>query len=919
MSIDVPPEVLRELPQILSNLIAVDNDIRSNAEKAVNERLAQAPEAYLLGLATFAKDAATEVMRTFTLVLLRRFLFRAIPNSPSDHSQSRNTLYDHLPENTRIALERLLLSCLTHETAEGVRRKVADTCCDMANGSFQRGRPWDALGAWVEGACARGDPGQRESAFTILANVPALLHEVSLATLLPLLHSGLTDQHSIAVRHAALRAAAAFLTSTDVHVQSQAVSLMNSILGTLPILPIAELPKFLSTITALAGSQPTLFSTHLSDLLTFLPQLLLPTPTDPTTARPSETQTPTASTSFTFPPVASRHDEMDHDEEISEEKDEARKAVLEFMISLSEARPGMIRRSGAVGEAWVRSVVRGCLEGMGEIGGSEAAWESADPSSDPTSISYPTLYEQSLDRLALALGGDIVLPVAFTYIPAMLVSADWKVRHAGLMGVACCAEGGRGEMGREGGKVIELVLPTFNDPHPRVRWAAAQCIGQLCTDLEELIQELHYEEILNVLIRSLEAPEPRVHAHAAAALINFCETVTPSTLQPYLDPVITRLLHLLQTSPHTYVQEQAITTLAMVADASESAFGKHYSTIMPLLLRVLETGRSAERKRVRCKAMECAGLIAIAVGRDVFRPDSLRLIQSLTRIQNGPIDPDDVMLTHYLIATWAKICQVMGLEFEPCLPIAIPPLLRSAALKADVSVVDADDDHANGEKEGWETIEMEGQQIGIKTSVIEEKCQAFEMLVIHVSTLNAKFAPYLNQSLELVLPSLRFFFHDGVREACALLVPLLLSCAKASGNLSQEIFTTVFTQLINVTGAEPDSSYLASLYKCITDSTRVVGPSNIPAVFVDGILKATQNQLTTIAHKRRARASMPARQLAEEREDIALIEEMEDFALEDMAKLVGMLDKNHPLLVAISSVKELAVVGPDSGSGSEWE
>lgn len=69
---------------------------------------------------------------------------------------------------------------------------------------------------------------------------------------------------------------------------------------------------------------------------------------------------------------------MDHDEEISEEKDEARKAVLEFMISLSEARPGMIRRSGAVGEAWVRSVVRGCLEGMGEIGGSEAAWESAD-------------------------------------------------------------------------------------------------------------------------------------------------------------------------------------------------------------------------------------------------------------------------------------------------------------------------------------------------------------------------------------------------------------------------------------------------------------------------------------------------------------------------------------------------------------
>ncbi len=65
---------------------------------------------------------------------------------------------------------------------------------------------------------------------------------------------------------------------------------------------------------------------------------------------------------------------------------------------------------------------------------------------------------------------------------------------------------------------------------------------------------------------------------------------------------------------------------------------------------------------------------------------------------------------------------------------------------------------------------MGGQQIGIKTSSIEEKCQAFETLVIYCSTLGPRFAPYLPQSLELVLPSLRFYFHDGVREASALYV-----------------------------------------------------------------------------------------------------------------------------------------------------
>jgi hypothetical protein len=74
------------------------------------------------------------------------------------------------------------------------------------------------------------------------------------------------------------------------------------------------------------------------------------------------------------------------------------------------------------------------------------------------------------------------------------------------------------------------------------------------------------------------------------------------------------------------------------------------------------------------------------------------------------------------------------------------------------------------EKEGWEIIEMEGQTLGIRTSSIDEKCQAFETLVIYCSTLGACFAPYLSQTLEITLPALKFYFHDGVREAAAMCV-----------------------------------------------------------------------------------------------------------------------------------------------------
>ena len=78
-----------------------------------------------------------------------------------------------------------------------------------------------------------------------------------------------------------------------------------------------------------------------------------------------------------------------------------------------------------------------------------------------------------------------------------------------------------------------------------------------------------------------------------------------------------------------------------------------------------------------------------------------------------------------------------------------------------------EEDETQG-KEGWETITINSQHVGIRTSAIEEKCQAFETLVIYCSTLGPLFAPYMVQSLELALPALKFVFHEGVREACAM-------------------------------------------------------------------------------------------------------------------------------------------------------
>ncbi|KAN0081729.1 Armadillo-type fold [Tylopilus felleus] len=931
----VPQEITIELTQILANLVLGDNKIRSNAEKAVNDRLAQTPDLYLLALAQFAIAADTEVMRSFSVVLLRRLLFRSAPHQ--QQKEPRSTLYDQLSSQALTTLERLLLHSLSHELTDSVRRKSVDTVCDLANNAMSRGRPWHGLQAQAFSMTQTAGAGFRECAFRVFSGCPNLVIDLQTDAVLSVFQKGLQDAQSVDVRLAALRACVSYLTASDAHQLAQSLSLLYPMLDTLPSLPNAHLKTFLSSLTPLCSSHPILFAPHLPALLSFLRALIMPTadsgPT-PTIAKPF----PSTSTSFAFPPGQALQQSDDGDTEAAEdeEKQQVRKAALELMVTLSEAKPSMVKRV----EGWTPGIVRACLEGMGELpeDGLEA-WLEADPSEESPDDSYPQVYEQSLDRLACALGGKEVLPPAFQYIPSMLASYDWRLRHAGLMAIAAIGEGTSKVMQLELGKVVDLVTPMFKDSHPRVRYAACQCLGQLCTDLEEVIQDRYHRQLFAALIPTLEAPEPRVHAHAAAALINFCEGVEREALLPYLDPIVERLLKLLNPGAETskpvkgYVQEQAITTLAMVADASEVTFAKHYGTIMPLLLNVLRNANDPSHHKLRVKAMECAGLIAIAVGCDVFRPDARALIDALINIQNSPIDPSDTLLATYLMATWAKICQALGPEFEPFLPVVMPPLLNAASAKADVSIYDDEEDHC--EREGWETISMDGQIVGIRTSTIDEKCQAFDTLVIYCSILGPRFGPYLTQCLELTLPALQFYFHEGVREAACRLIPLLTSCGKSSGTLTSPMVTASLSKLIYCIQIETDPSFVASLYKSIADTLRVVGVRALTPELTSGLMDGTKLQLQNMAEKRKRRPGagggngngmggaggvagpsgggsagtdkhpQQLTQDEDDQEEIALMEEMEEFALEDMEKMLHMLDEQHPLLIAVASVREL--------------
>jgi hypothetical protein len=146
----------------------------------------------------------------------------------------------------------------------------------------------------------------------------------------------------------------------------------------------------------------------------------------------------------------------------------------------------------------------------------------------------------------------------------------------------------------------------------------------------------------------------------------------------------------------------------------------------------------------------------------------------------------------------------------------------------------------------------------------------------------------------------------------------LLICGKDSGTLTSQMISATFSQLVDCMGTESDASFLSSLYGCLHRSLIVIGgPNTLPAEFYNGIIEATKHQLQVFADRRKRRANLTMTDPQEDQEELTLIQEMEDFALEDMGKLLRYFDPNHPLLVAVSSVKDLRLTYLENDSDHE--
>eukprot|EP01006_Ploeotia_vitrea_P033760 TRINITY_DN65626_c6_g1_i2.p1 TRINITY_DN65626_c6_g1~~TRINITY_DN65626_c6_g1_i2.p1 ORF type:complete len:844 (-),score=60.36 TRINITY_DN65626_c6_g1_i2:38-2569(-) len=783
----------QEFEQLLLTLMGTDNDARNKAEAAL-EQLKKNPAWLVPALLTIIQASEGVPVRHMGAVVLRRCM--------TTGKGGDKPPFFNLNEEQQTAVKQQLLQLLETQEQKTVRRALSFCVSALFSAAADEEgeqKEWNGLFPFILRNMQNGAPELKQS---MLAIISQLAHKVSDAVLKPHLGTikdafAFTLEQNMPVRVAAIDAIGAIVTTLD---DEDDALVFQPLLGTM----IASIGMALTagdndsaascidTFINLAGSTPGFLTPAINDCFRAMLQIAQ------TNALP----------------------------------DNVRQLAVEWTLTFSEADPKTAKKV----PEFVESLIHLALEFMLHPS-EDSSWGETDEDEEEL-INYDVGVE-ALDRIANALKGKKVEPVAAKCIAQALESTDWKYKHAGLIALAQIAEGCDRQLEPNLGTVVQMVLKHLDDTHERVRWAAVHCLAQFCNDFQPGLQATLHSMVLPAFMRMLGDSVPRVHAHAATGIVNFVACAQFEHLEAYLDELLTKLLLVLQKSQKRFVHVQVLSAISSVAENAEEKFSKYYDHIVPYLKTVLKnTFGDKEGRMLRAKCMECLTLVMMSVGKEKFAADAGEVMEILHTTQSSKMDPDDPQ-SSYLLQAWGRLAKALGADFAPYLDHVIPPVLEQAGLTTDVSVEEVgdggdDDDDGDNEEEGVQTIRLAIKGIGerkitIRTSMLEDKLLACNLVLSYLEDLKQHMGKFVERISEIMIPLLKFPYMEEIRDSAARTLPLLMTCVKDQpGDTNQflaEMLQKYVTELLSAMQQEPCPSVVAALCESFSKCV-VIGPKD---------------------------------------------------------------------------------------------
>ncbi|KAI8460373.1 armadillo-type protein, partial [Phakopsora pachyrhizi] len=484
--------------------------------------------------------------------------------------------------------------------------------------------------------------------------------------------------------------------------------------------------------------------------------------------------------------------------------------------------------------------------------------------------------EQALDRVCqqmMITHENQILPQLFSQAQSF-AGLDWRAKQAYLSALAVVIPASQSHSNFNH-QIIQILALGFHDSHPRVIYASLYALAQLCGFLMETLKynPEYQNQIMSCLVHSLDLKDySKIQNYAAKALT---ELLLQSTNQAWgqkmieldhtvFESLFMRLIHLNPTSVNpaglnglvaigslfgSVSQLIAMRFYDLAIDHFEKTFDRIQALRKPLSERSEQDQTAYDQ--VQCQFYDAVSEFASNIGEERFDTDSSKWANRMLQSINSDSD-EKMRILGYLIRLSNGISPHRFLQ-DGFLEIVLDNLLKACQSKPDISISALLDQSHEFDDPQWVSVLIGDQTFGIKSHDLEVKDGAAENLLALTRRMGVWLIPYCDRIVDAVIPLLKFYFSDTVREATMALLPVLLRSAKASGMPSEQvsvISTSFCASISEALSSEPDepgnlsSSLLAAWADCFNQSIPSAGE-------VDRMIELSQRRLEIVADKER--------------------------------------------------------------------
>ncbi|GAB2283581.1 hypothetical protein Dimus_018088 [Dionaea muscipula] len=432
-----------------------------------------------------------------------------------------------------------------------------------------------------------------------------------------------------------------------------------------------------------------------------------------------------------------------------------------------------------------------------------------------------------IDTLALNLSKQVFPPI-FEFASISSQNANPKFREAAVTALGVVSEGCLEVMKDKLQSILHIVLGALRDPEQMVRGAASFALGQFAEYLQPEIVS-HCQDVLPCILNALEDASDEVKEKSYYALAAFCENMDEEIL-PFLDPLMGKLLSALQSSPRN-LQETCMSAIGSIAGAAGQAF-------IPYAERVLELMKSFmvltndEDLCSRTRATELVGIVAMSVGRAGMEPILPPYIEAA--IAGFSLEFSE--LREYTHGFFSNIAELLGDSFAQYLPIVVPLVFSSCNLD-DGSAVDIDESDGDDNVSGFGGVSSDDEahdeprvrNISVRTGVLDEKAAATQALGLFALHTKSFYAPYLEETLKILLRH-SSYFHEDVRLQAIIAFKHVLTTTEAvfqghpeGSTKAKEVLDTVMNIYFKTMTEDDDKEVVAQACMSVADIVNAIG------------------------------------------------------------------------------------------------